>query len=407
MKIKSYGLVTGAYWSLTLTDGALRMVVLLHFHELGFGPLELSFLFLSYEFMGILTNLFGGIAGSKFGLEQTLKTGLLIQIFALIAISFVQPSWGKLLSVAFVMSCQAFSGIAKDLTKMSSKSAVKFVVPEDGSSGRQSRLFRWVAVLTGSKNALKGVGFFVGSALLSSCGYRASLLLLASIVAAALLTVLVWLDESIGKSSKSIPNRIWASTYPAVNRLSIARFFLFGSRDIWFVVALPIFLDETLGWSFEGIGAFLAVWVIGYGIIQSGAPSVIRLKGASGVIQISTRLWSFTLMLFTILLTLLVANDIAKSATVIVGLLLFGVLFALNSSLHSYLILAFTEDDNDVAVNVGLYYSANAFGRLFGTLLSGLTYLWGGLSAALFTCCVFLAANWLISFSFPKKIASG
>ena len=407
MKIKSYGLVTGAYWSLTLTDGALRMVVLLHFHELGFGPLELSFLFLSYEFMGILTNLFGGIAGSKFGLEQTLKTGLLIQIFALIAISFVQPSWGKLLSVAFVMSCQAFSGIAKDLTKMSSKSAVKFVVPEDGSSGRQSRLFRWVAVLTGSKNALKGVGFFVGSALLSSCGYRASLLLLASIVAAALLTVLVWLDESIGKSSKSIPNRIWASTYPAVNRLSIARFFLFGSRDIWFVVALPIFLDETLGWSFEGIGAFLAVWVIGYGIIQSGAPSVIRLKGASGVIQISTRLWSFILMLFTILLTLLVANDIAKSATVIVGLLLFGVLFALNSSLHSYLILAFTEDDNDVAVNVGLYYSANAFGRLFGTLLSGLTYLWGGLSAALFTCCVFLAANWLISFSFPKKIAAG
>tara|TARA_Y100000996_G_scaffold408770_1_gene388384 strand:- start:1129 stop:2352 length:1224 start_codon:yes stop_codon:yes gene_type:complete len=407
MKIKSYGLVTGAYWSLTLTDGALRMVVLLHFHELGFGPLELSFLFLSYEFMGILTNLFGGIAGSKFGLEQTLKTGLLIQIFALIAISFVQPSWGKLLSVAFVMSCQAFSGIAKDLTKMSSKSAVKFVVPEDGSSGRQSRLFRWVAVLTGSKNALKGVGFFVGSALLSSCGYRASLLLLASIVAAALLTVLVWLDESIGKSSKSIPNRIWASTYPAVNRLSIARFFLFGSRDIWFVVALPIFLDETLGWSFEGIGAFLAVWVIGYGIIQSGAPSVIRLRGASGVIQISTRLWSFILMLFTILLTLLVANDIAKSATVIVGLLLFGVLFALNSSLHSYLILAFTEDDNDVAVNVGLYYSANAFGRLFGTLLSGLTYLWGGLSAALFTCCVFLAANWLISFSFPKKIASG
>ncbi|MBD30288.1 MAG: MFS transporter [Acidimicrobiaceae bacterium] len=406
MKIKSYGLVTGAYWSLTLTDGALRMVVLLHFHELGFGPLELSFLFLSYEFMGILTNLFGGIAGSKFGLEQTLKTGLLIQIFALIAISFVQPSWGKLLSVAFVMSCQAFSGIAKDLTKMSSKSAVKFVVPEDGSSGRQSRLFRWVAVLTGSKNALKGVGFFVGSALLSSCGYRASLLLLASIVAAALLTVLVWLDESIGKSSKSIPNRIWASTYPAVNRLSIARFFLFGSRDIWFVVALPIFLDETLGWSFEGIGAFLAVWVIGYGIIQSGAPSVIRLKGASDVIQISTRLWSFILMLFTILLTLLVANDIAKSATVIVGLLLFGVLFALNSSLHSYLILAFTEDDNDVAVNVGLYYSANAFGRLFGTLLSGLTYLWGGLSAALFTCCVFLAANWLISFSFPKKIAA-
>ena len=407
MKVKSYGLVTGAYWSLTLTDGALRMVVLLHFHELGFGPLELSFLFLAYEFMGILTNLFGGIAGSRFGLEQTLKVGLLIQIFALLAISFVDADWGKVLSVIFVMFCQAFSGIAKDLTKMSSKSAVKFVIPQDGSSERQTRLFRWVAVLTGSKNALKGVGFFVGSALLSSSGYRTSLLILASIVAVALVAVLVFLDESIGKSSKPIPRRIWASTYPAVNKLSIARFFLFGSRDIWFVVALPIFLDESLGWSFEGIGAFLAAWVIGYGIIQSGAPSVIRLKDAAGEIRSSTRLWSFILMIFTILLALLVAFDIAKSFTVIVGLLFFGVLFALNSSLHSYLILAFTEDDSDVAVNVGLYYSANAFGRLFGTLLSGLTYLWGGLAAALFACCCFLAANWLISFSFPKKIKSG
>ena len=186
MKVKSYGLVTGAYWSLTLTDGALRMVVLLHFHELGFGPLELSFLFLAYEFMGILTNLFGGIAGSRFGLEQTLKVGLLIQIFALLAISFVDADWGKVLSVIFVMYCQAFSGIAKDLTKMSSKSAVKFVIPQDGSSERQTRLFRWVAVLTGSKNALKGVGFFVGSALLSLFGYRTSLLALASIVAVAL-----------------------------------------------------------------------------------------------------------------------------------------------------------------------------------------------------------------------------
>ena len=217
----------------------------------------------------------------------------------------------------------------------------------------------------------------------------------------------MFLDESIGKSNKPIPRRIWASTYPAVNKLSIARFFLFGSRDIWFVVALPIFLDESLGWSFEGIGAFLAAWVIGYGIIQSGAPSVIRLKDAAGEIRATTHLWSFILMTFTILLALLVAFDIAKSFTVIVGLLFFGVLFALNSSLHSYLILAFTEDDSDVAVNVGLYYSANAFGRLFGTLLSGLTYLWGGLAAALFACCGFLAANWLISLSFPKKIKSG
>ena len=304
------------------------------------------------------------------------------------------------------MTCQAFSGIAKDLTKMSSKSAVKFVVQEDGSGQRQSRLFKWVAVLTGSKNALKGVGFFVGSALLSSVGYQTSLFLLAALVAVALIAVLSKLEESIGKSGKPRPERIWASRYPAVNRLSIARFFLFGSRDIWFVVALPIFLDENLGWSFEGIGAFLAAWVIGYGIVQSGDPSVIRLKSNSDEVQTSARMMSFVLLLFTVLLAALVANDIARSVVVIIGLLLFGVLFALNSSLHSYLILAFTEDDDDVAVNVGLYYAANAIGRLFGTLLSGLTYLWGGLSAALFTCCIFLGANWIISLTFPKTIRS-
>ena len=406
MKVKTYGLVTGAYWSLTLTDGALRMVVLLHFHELGFSPVQLSFLFLAYEFMGILTNLFGGIIGAKSGLEQTLKAGLFIQVLALVTISFVDPSWGKAFSVFFVMTCQAFSGIAKDLTKMSSKSAVKFVVQEDGSGQRQSRLFKWVAVLTGSKNALKGVGFFVGSALLSSVGYQTSLFLLAALVAVALIAVLAKLEESIGKSGKPRPERIWVSRYPAVNRLSIARFFLFGSRDIWFVVALPIFLDENLGWSFEGIGAFLAAWVIGYGIVQSGAPSVIRLKSNSDEVQTSARMMSFVLLLFTVLLSALVANDIARSIVVIIGLLLFGVLFALNSSLHSYLILAFTEDDDDVAVNVGLYYAANAIGRLFGTLLSGLTYLWGGLSAALFTCCIFLGANWIISLTFPKTIRS-
>jgi predicted MFS family arabinose efflux permease len=254
---------------------------------------------------------------------------------------------------------------------------------------------------------LKGVGFFVGTALLSSFGYKTSLLLLAALVAAALITVLTQLQESIGKSNKPLPERIWASSYPAVNRLSIARFFLFGSRDIWFVVALPIFLDERLGWSFEGIGAFLAAWVIGYGVVQSGAPSVMKIEVSSGEVRTSARIWSFVLFIFTGLLAVLVANDIARDITVVVGLLFFGVLFALNSSLHSYLILAFTEDDNDIAVNVGLYYSANAIGRLFGTLLSGLTYLWGGLTTALFTCCGFLAANWLISFTFPKKISSG
>lgn len=403
MNIRTYSLVTGAYWSLTLTDGALRMLVLLHFHELGYGPLELSFLFLAYEFMGVITNLFGGWAGAKSGLDQTLKAGLSLQILALTAISFVDAEWSKLLSVIFVMTCQALSGIAKDLTKMSSKSAVRFVVPDDDNDPQQSLLFKWVAVLTGSKNALKGAGFFIGGALLSWLNFRTALLVLACLVMAALLSVLALLNETIGKAEKPKQLRLLTSIYPAVNRLSLARFFLFGSRDIWFVVALPIFLDEDLGWSYEGIGGFLAAWVIGYGLIQSGTPAFLKIvQGTNDVISIAKK-WAFALFGFTSILALFVANSVAKNIVVVVGLLVFGFLFALNSSLHSFLILAYTDEHDDVAVTVGFYYAANAAGRLIGTLLSGLTYLWGGLTAALFVSAGFLFVNWILSLTFPLK----
>ncbi|MEE2682461.1 MAG: organoarsenical effux MFS transporter ArsJ [Actinomycetota bacterium] len=406
MNIRTYSLVTGAYWSLTLTDGALRMLVLLHFHELGYGPLELSFLFLAYEFMGVITNLFGGWAGAKSGLDQTLKAGLSLQILALTAISFVDADWSKLLSVIFVMTCQALSGIAKDLTKMSSKSAVRFVVPDDDNDPQQSLLFKWVAVLTGSKNALKGAGFFIGGALLSWLNFRTALLVLACLVMAALLSVLAFLNETIGKAEKPKRLRLLTSIYPAVNRLSLARFFLFGSRDIWFVVALPIFLDEDLGWSYEGIGGFLAAWVIGYGLIQSGTPAFLKIvQGTNDVTSIAKK-WAFALFVFTSILALFVANSVAKNIVVVVGLLVFGFLFALNSSLHSFLILAYTDEHDDVAVTVGFYYAANAAGRLIGTLLSGLTYLWGGLTAALFVSAGFLFVNWVLSLTLPLKAST-
>ncbi|MDX1738742.1 MAG: MFS transporter, partial [Alphaproteobacteria bacterium] len=161
--IKSYIGVTFAYWGFTISDGALRMLVLLHFHQLGYTPLDLAYLFLLYEFMGVVTNLVGGWIAARLGLRSTLIGGLAVQVFALLMLSMLEPSWTHSVSLAYVMVAQALSGIAKDLTKMSSKSAVKLTAhPEDNLLER--RLFKWVSFLTGSKNALKGFGFFVGHA---------------------------------------------------------------------------------------------------------------------------------------------------------------------------------------------------------------------------------------------------
>ena len=402
MDVRTYGLVTGAYWGLTISDGALRMLVLLHFHNLGYGPLELSFLFLAYELMGVITNLLGGWAGSRSGLDRTLKVGLGVQIFALIAISFVEPDWNKILSVVFVMSCQALSGVAKDLTKMSSKSAVKLVV----GTGENKALFKWVAALTGSKNALKGAGFFIGSGLLTWVGFQKSLFLLAGLVALSLIVVVLFLREEIGKSKEPQPLRIFSSESSTINRLSTARIFLFGSRDIWFVVALPVFLDEELGWSYNGIGGFLAGWVIGYGIVQSWAPSLLGLLGRTKETIQAAKIWALMLALTTIGIAIFVSAEISVNAIVIGGLLIFGIVFAINSSTHSFLILAYSKDEDTVAINVGFYYAANALGRLLGTLLSGLAYLVGGLDSALWASAGFLAINWALTLTLPQTQSS-
>ncbi len=396
MKVRNYALVTAGYWAFTLTDGALRMLVLLYFHELGYSPVAIAFLFLLYEFMGIVTNLLGGWVGARSGLNRTLLAGLSLQIVALVALTFHRPSWREWVSVGFVMGAQALSGVAKDLTKMSSKSAVKFVAGDgDGA------LFRMVALLTGSKNALKGIGFFVGAALLAWVGYDAALWIMAALVAATLVAVAALLDEDIGKSRKKPPLRTILSKSSAINRLAAARFFLFGSRDIWFVVALPVFLDDVLGWSYEGIGAFLAAWVIGYGIVQSAAPRLLRRSsgGRSGEIG-AARIWALVLAGVSAAIAGAVALDVETTIAIVGGLIVFGVVFALNSSLHSYLILAYSEGD-DVSIDVGFYYSANATGRLVGTLLSGSLYLWGGLETALWGSTVFVVLTWLLTLRLP------
>lgn len=375
MNVRSYALVTAAYWGFTLTDGALRMLVLLHFRRLGYNPLDLAFLFLLYEFMGVLTNLFGGWIGSRLGLRVTLFAGLGIQVFALLMLSFVQPTWVIGASVAYVMIAQALSGVAKDLTKMSSKSAVKLLVQGDN----QSLLFKWVALLTGSKNALKGLGFLLGGVLLSCLGFAPSLWLMAVALAMVLIWSMLTLKQEMGKTKDKVKFKHLFAKSREINILSLARMFLFASRDVWFVVGLPIFLYDALGWTFSGVGAFLAAWVIGYGFVQAFAPKLVnRNSSPVGAAQ----LWGFILAAVTGGIATALQFNFYPTIAVLGGLALFAIAFAINSSVHSYLILAYTDSDK-VALNVGFYYMANAIGRLLGTLLSGLMYMVGGLSACL------------------------
>lgn len=368
--LRNYALVTGAYWGFTLTDGALRMLVLLHFHDLGYSAVQIAMLFLLYEFFGVLTNLIGGWIGSRLGLKVTLFAGLTLQVVALGALGMLDSGWPMLLSVCYVMGLQALSGIAKDLTKMSSKSAIKVLVPD----GADSALFKWVAVLTGSKNALKGIGFFLGGLLLTTVGFRYALWLMAAGLALVLLATLISLPREIGMAKKKTKFCAILSKSRDINLLSAARLFLFGSRDIWFVVGLPVFLSGSLEWSHTQVGGFLALWVIGYGGVQALAPNLLkRGLGVDTPRGGTASAGAFALAGLTALIAIGVVLELSPWVTVVAGLALFGLIFAVNSSVHSYLILAYTEQD-DVALNVGFYYMANAAGRLVGTLLSGIVF---------------------------------
>lgn len=395
--LRNYASVTAAYWAFTLTDGALRMLVVLYFNQLGYSPLQVASLFLFYEFFGVVTNLFGGWIGARLGLNATLSGGLALQIVALGMLA-VDPSW---LSVAYVMVAQALSGIAKDLTKMSAKSSVKLVARE-----REGALFKWVAVLTGSKNALKGVGFFLGAALLSLIGFRAAVLAMAVGIALALLGARFFLTGDLGKAKAKVKFTQIFSKTPAVNILSAARFFLFGARDVWFVVALPVFLAAELGWDFWLVGGFLAAWIIGYGFVQAAAPHLLRGRGGADAEpdgRTATRL-AFALAAIPAAIAAALAGGLAPAPTIVVGLIAFAVVFAVNSAVHSYLILAYTDSDK-VALNVGFYYMANAGGRLIGTILSGLVYQVAGLIGCLVVSTLFVAITGAISLALPSEMA--
>ncbi len=396
--MRNYGIVTAAYWGFTLTDGALRMLVLLHFFRLGFSPFTLAFLFLLYEAAGIAANLVGGWLATRFGIARMLAVGLTTQILGFLLLSAVSPDWGVALSVAWVVLAQGLCGVAKDLTKTASKSAIKLTAPD--ASGT---LFKWVAFFTGSKNAMKGLGFFLGGLLLEVLGFRGALWLMAALLGLVLLGVVLALPPLMGKARASKSAREFFARNRGVNLLAAARVFLFGARDVWFVVGLPVFLYAA-GWSFAMVGGFLAVWTIGYGIIQAATPALVRRSadGLSAEVP-AARAWSLALALIPAGLALLLAGGAPRPDLLVpAGLCLFGVAFAVNSSLHSYLVLAYAGSEK-AAEDVGFYYAANALGRFGGTLLSGLLYGWGGISACLIGSALMLGACWLVTLALPGR----
>ncbi len=391
--IRQYAIVTGNYWAFTLTDGALRMLVVLHFHQLGYSPLQIAALFLFYEIFGVITNLFGSYLGARIGLNRTMNIGLGLQVIALVMLA-VPTQW---LSVPLVMSAQALSGIAKDLNKMSAKSSIKSLV----SANQQGQLFKWVALLTGSKNALKGAGFFLGGALLALIGFKGSMLAMAVILSLIWLASLFLLQQDLGKAKNKPKFSEVFSKSRAINILSAARLFLFGARDIWFVVALPVFLSSQLGWDFWWVGGFLALWIIGYGIIQSIAPIITGKVSGKIPDGRSALWWAVLLAVVTTAIAYALTIHIPPTIVLIIGLMIFGIVFAINSSLHSYLIVSYAKEDG-ASLDVGFYYMANAIGRLIGTLLSGWIYQASGLIACLWVSAIFIILTALLSIGLPR-----
>ena len=391
--MRQYALVTASYWAFTLTDGALRMLVVLFFHQLGYSPLQIAMLFLFYEFFGMVTNLLGGWVAARFGLAVTLLGGLALQVGAL-SMLLVDTT---MLTVAYVMVAQALSGIAKDLNKMSAKSSVKALAGE-----AEGRLYRWVAALTGSKNALKGIGFFLGGGLLSWLGFQGGILVMAVVLLAVALVAACLIDFAMGRTRfKPKFSQVLSKSDP-VNKLSAARFFLFGARDVWFVVALPVYLQMQLGWSGVQVGTFLAVWIIGYGLVQSMAPVITGSRSGQHPDGRTAVWWGIALAVIPLAIVLAMRTPLGAELALLCGLLMFGAVFAVNSAVHSYLIVSYADADG-MTLDVGFYYMSNAAGRLLGTILSGWIYQEWGLTACLICSAVLVAVSSLTALMLPRR----
>jgi predicted MFS family arabinose efflux permease len=379
------------------------MLVLLHFFRLGYSPFTLAFLFLLYEAAGVVANFVGGWLATRFGITRMLAVGLSTQVAGFLLLSAVSPEWSAALSVAWVVVAQGVCGVAKDLTKTASKSAIKVAEATARDEGGESRLFRWVAWFTGSKNAMKGAGFFVGGLLLETLGFRQALWAMAAALAVILIAAVGSLPPQMGKAKGSRTARELFGKSRGVNLLAGARVALFGARDVWFVVGVPVFLYAS-GWTFTMVGTFLALWTIAYGFVQASAPSIVTRSpdGLSSEVG-AARWWSLALALVPVGIALVLAFAPPRPDVIlVVGLALFGAAFAVNSSVHSYLILAYAGSEK-AAEDVGFYYAANALGRFLGTLLSGLLFQFGGIFACLAGSAVMLAICWFVTLALPTQ----
>jgi hypothetical protein len=390
--LRDYTVITGNYWAFTLTDGALRMLVVLHFHSLGFTPIEIASLFLFYEFFGIVTNAVGGWLGARIGLNRTMQIGLLMQIGALSMLLVPE----QMLTVVWVMMAQALSGIAKDLNKMSAKSSMKSIASE-----QHDGLYRIVAFLTGSKNALKGAGFFIGALLLSLFEFQGAVTVMVVMLTVVWVLSLLLLRQELGvMKNKPKFNQIFSKS-SAVNWLSLARFFLFGARDIWFVIGLPVFLHRTLEWDFWQVGGYLASWIIIYGFIQAIAPLLTGKNKTPEAVRTQLLMFGSLLALIPAGIAVALTYDFSVVYVVTIGLLLFALLFAMNSALHSYLIVHFARSDG-ASLDIGFYYMANAGGRLAGTVASGALFQVFGLDACLWVSALMIAFASITALSLPQ-----
>jgi len=400
--MRHYLIVTVAYWAFTLTDGALRMLVLLHFYQLGYSPFTLAFLFLLYEAAGVVANLVGGWLATRFGITRMLTIGLSTQMLGFLLLSRLDPTWTAALSVTWVVLAQGICGVAKDLTKTASKSAIKITQSQAQGAG-SGQLFQWVAWFTGSKNAMKGVGFFIGGVLLQWLGFTGSLLTMAALLGAVLLAVVLALPSMMGKAKASGSAKELFAKNSGINALAAARVMLFGARDVWFVVGLPVYLYAA-GWTFAMVGGFLACWTIGYGLVQALAPQLVKRSPDGLATEVpAARGWSFVLATIPLLIAVALWQQVANELLwVLIGLAAFGVAFAVNSSVHSYLVLAYAGSEK-AAEDVGFYYAANALGRFGGTLLSGLLYQQGGLLFALLGSALMLLICWGATWRLPRE----
>ena len=392
--------MTTCYLLFTTTDGALRMVVLVHAHSLGFSAFQVALMFSLYELAGVFTNIAAGLAGARWGLRSTLLGGLAVQLACIALLWGFGIAWpephAQWRALAYVAAAAGLGGVAKDLVKLGGKTVTKLVTPEE----RQSRLFAVVAWLTGAKNSMKGVGYFVGAASLA-VSFDFALGLNLVLIALALPIAALGLRPGLGRArGKNVTLAAMLSPAPNVRALSLARALLFGSRDLWFEVALPFYLRneaQGLGWSRELTGALLAGFIIAYGQVQSATPRLLlrplRQEPANKLVQV---LWNGVLTLVCLALALLLGAAPAPAAHSVPGLagalcallLVFCVVFAVNSAVHSYLIVRYAGSDK-VAADVGFYYMSNAAGRLGGVLVSGALYEFsapGNSTAALGWC---------------------